>query len=30
MNHVPHDCKHTFATKLNDAGENATAIKKYD
>ncbi len=28
MNHTPHDCRHTFATRLNDAGGNATAIKK--
>ena len=28
MDHTPHDCRHTFATRLNDAGGNATAIKK--
>ena len=28
MEHTPHDCRHTFATRLNDAGGNATAIKK--
>lgn len=28
MSHTPHDCRHTFATRLNDAGGNATAIKK--
>ena len=28
IKHTPHDCRHTFATRLNDAGGNATAIKK--
>ncbi len=28
IEHTPHDCRHTFATRLNDAGGNATAIKK--
>ena len=28
MDHTPHDCRHTFATRLNDAGGNSTAIKK--
>lgn len=28
MAHTPHDCRHTFATLLNDAGGNITAIKK--
>ena len=28
MDHTPHDCRHTFATRLNDAGGNTTAIKK--
>lgn len=28
MKHTPHDCRHTFATRLNDAGGNATSIKK--
>lgn len=27
MNHTPHGCGHTFATRLNDARGNATAIK---
>lgn len=28
MNHKPHDCRHTFATLLNNANANPTAIKK--
>ena len=28
MNHKPHDCRHTFATLLNNAEANATSIKK--
>ena len=28
MNHMPHDCRHTFATLLNNAEANATSIKK--
>ncbi len=28
MKHNPHDCRHTFATLLNNAGANGTSIKK--
>lgn len=28
MQHLPHDCRHTFATRLSNAGANPTAIKK--
>lgn len=28
MNHKPHDCRHTLATLLSDAGANSTSIKK--
>ena len=28
MDHLPHDCRHTFATRLSNAGANNTAIKK--
>lgn len=28
MQHLPHDCRHTFATMLSNAGANPTAIKK--
>ncbi|MFT9496300.1 tyrosine-type recombinase/integrase [Anaerosolibacter sp.] len=28
MNHKPHDCRHTFATLMNNADANQTAIKK--
>lgn len=28
MNHLPHDCRHTFATRLNNAGANTTSIRK--
>lgn len=28
MEHLPHDCRHTFATRLSNAGANGTAIKK--
>lgn len=28
MNHKPHDCRHTFATLLNNADANPTSIKK--
>lgn len=28
MSHLPHDCRHTFATRLNNVGANPTAIKK--
>ena len=28
MKHKPHDCRHTFATLLNNAGANGTSIKK--
>lgn len=28
MNHKPHDCRHTFATLLNNADANQTSIKK--
>ena len=28
MKHRPHDCRHTFATLLNNAEANATSIKK--
>ena len=28
MDHTPHDCRHTFATRLNDAGGNSIVIKK--
>lgn len=28
MNHLPHDCRHTFATRLSNMGANTTAIKK--
>ncbi len=28
MNHLPHDCRHTFATRLSNVGANTTAIKK--
>ena len=26
--HTPHDCRHTFATLLNDAGANPVSIKR--
>ena len=26
--HTPHDCRHTFATLLNNAGANPVAVKK--
>ena len=25
--HTPHDCRHTFSTRINDAGANGTSIK---
>ena len=28
MEHLPHDCRHTFATLLNDAEANSTSIMK--
>lgn len=28
MEHLPHDCRHTFATRLSNVGANTTAIKK--
>lgn len=28
MNHKPHDCRHTFATLLDNSGANKTSIKK--
>ena len=28
MTHLPHDCRHTFATLLNNAEANSTSIKK--
>lgn len=28
MEHLPHDCRHTFATMLNNQGANTTSIKK--
>ena len=28
MSHKPHDCRHTFATLLNNANANTTSIKK--
>ena len=28
MKHLPHDCRHTFATRLSNVGANTTAIKK--
>ena len=28
MNHKPHDCRHTFATMMNNADANKTSIKK--
>lgn len=28
MEHTIHDCRHTFATKMTDAGANQTATKK--
>ena len=28
MEHLPHDCRHTFATRLSNANANATSIKK--
>lgn len=28
MDHKPHDCRHTTATLLNNAGANPTSIKK--
>lgn len=28
MNHLPHDCRHTFATRLNNDNANQTSIKK--
>ncbi|WP_416326496.1 tyrosine-type recombinase/integrase [[Eubacterium] hominis] len=28
MDHLPHDCRHTFATRLSNANANATSIKK--
>ena len=27
MKHKPHDCRHTFATLLNNAEANSTSIK---
>ena len=26
--HTPHDCRHTFATMLDNAGANATSVKR--
>lgn len=28
MEHLPHDCRHTFATRLSNMGANSTTIKK--
>ena len=28
MEHLPHDCRHTFATRLSNYGANSTCIKK--
>ncbi|MEG0736871.1 MAG: site-specific integrase [Longicatena sp.] len=28
MEHLPHDCRHTFATRLSNVGANTSAIKK--
>lgn len=28
MEHLPHDCRHTFATRLSNSGANGTSIKK--
>lgn len=28
MNHRPHDCRHTFATLMDNAGANKTAVKR--
>lgn len=28
MEHLPHDCRHTFATRLSNYGANSTSIKK--
>lgn len=28
MKHKPHDCRHTFATMMNNAEANKTSIKK--
>lgn len=28
MDHLPHDCRHTFATRLSNVNANTTAIKK--
>lgn len=28
MQHLPHDCRHTFATRLSNSGANSTCIKK--
>lgn len=28
MDHTPHDCRHTFATKMNNAGANHVSVKR--
>lgn len=28
MDHLPHDCRHTFATRLSNSNANSTSIKK--
>lgn len=28
MDHLPHDCRHTFATRLSNANANSTSIRK--
>ena len=28
LHHYPHDCRHTFATLLNNAGANPTSVKR--
>lgn len=28
MNHKPHDCRHTFATLMDNAGANKLSIKR--
>ncbi|MBP1968161.1 integrase [Virgibacillus natechei] len=28
MNHKPHDCRHTFASLMDNAGANKISIKK--
>lgn len=28
MSHLPHDCRHTTATKLDNVGANTTVVKR--